>query len=176
MKWLAIDPATTSGVAHSDGMLKTWTISSGGDMVHPGQGLEDLRQKLLRCYSRHPFGAIVYEQATLGSHPHQRRTAGRLAAIVGMVHWVAFRLNINVHPVAPPTLKLFGADHGHASKQQMVQACVDKYGINPANDNEADALHLLRYAEAGFPKLATAADKGKKKKASKTSAPKPKPF
>jgi len=46
------------------------------------------------------------------------------------------------------TIKKFITGKGNANKQSVIEA-VKSHGFEPADDNEADALALLMYAEAG---------------------------
>jgi hypothetical protein len=45
-------------------------------------------------------------------------------------------------------LKRAACGRGNADKQAMIAAAV-ALGFNPKDDNEADAIHLLLYAESG---------------------------
>ena len=40
-------------------------------------------------------------------------------------------------------IKKFATNNGSASKEEMIQAMIDKYGQVPIDDNEADACHIF---------------------------------
>ena len=42
-------------------------------------------------------------------------------------------------------LKKWATGNGRAGKQEMMQACIDKYNFYPADDNVSDACHLYHY-------------------------------
>lgn len=47
------------------------------------------------------------------------------------------------------TIKRSATGKGNASKEQMIEAAKN-LGFNPADDNEADAIHILRYVMEPF--------------------------
>lgn len=75
--------------------------------------------------------------------PKHGSQAITLAEIGGLVRYVVWRYT--GHPlivVAPSTLKLFVAGHGHAKKEQMLLALFKKYGREFTNNDEADSYAL----------------------------------
>lgn len=50
------------------------------------------------------------------------------------------------------TIKKFATGKGNANKKMMIEAAI-QLGYSPADDNEADAIHLLRYVLDGKLKL-----------------------
>lgn len=88
---------------------------------------------------------IAFEQA------HQR--GGHATAVAyglqGEVLAFAAEHGIETMPVHTATLKKSATGSGRASKEAMIEAARLK-GWNPEDDNEADALHLLDYAEANL--------------------------
>lgn len=57
---------------------------------------------------------------------------------------------IEYHGVHSGKLKKFATGKGNAPKELMVSLALEKYKMNLKDDNEADALHLLAYAEENF--------------------------
>jgi hypothetical protein len=86
---------------------------------------------------------IAFEQA------HQR--GGHATAVAyglqGEVLAFAAEHGIETMPVHSSSLKKHATGSGRASKLDMIEAARAR-GWNPEDDNEADALHLLSYAEA----------------------------
>ena len=79
-----------------------------------------------------------------------RRHAGTTAAHVygGFLAVITAWCEKNELPyqgVPVGTLKKFWCGKGNASKQQMIDECI-KRGLNPVDDNEADAIAILMYA------------------------------
>lgn len=46
----------------------------------------------------------------------------------------------------PATLQKFATGKGKGNKPLMIQTCKEKYGVDPEDDNEADAVHLYHLA------------------------------
>ncbi len=96
--------------------------------------------------SRHfAGGTVFYEDVQFSLYTLQTqlwssfRTAVQFAA--------AFGGCFSVYGVPVGTLKKAGAGHGAATKDMMASALKRKYpGLEPADDNEVDAVHLLDYA------------------------------
>lgn len=70
----------------------------------------------------------------------------RLSGLAFVAHQVAFDLSIPRFEVVPGVLKKFVTGNGRAKKKDMI-AAVCEWGFNPQDDNEADALALLTYAQ-----------------------------
>ncbi|MGI9295976.1 MAG: hypothetical protein ACR2PS_18490 [Pseudomonadales bacterium] len=74
------------------------------------------------------------------------KTDYRLNGMQYIAHMIAWHCHgVERRTVPPTTLKKHTTGSGKASKKQMVEAVV-KWGLAPADDNEADALALLDYA------------------------------
>jgi Holliday junction resolvasome RuvABC endonuclease subunit len=89
-----------------------------------------------------PFDLVIYEQAH-----HRGGAATELC--VGMttrvVEWAAEH-GIEHAAVHTGTLKKAIGGHGHADKVVMMRKAQEMWDALPQDDNEADALCLLRYA------------------------------
>ena len=47
--------------------------------------------------------------------------------------------------VNPSTVKKWATGDGKADKQKMIDYCIRRWGIEPCDDNEADATHIFMY-------------------------------
>ena len=47
--------------------------------------------------------------------------------------------------INPAALKKWATGNGRATKEEMIAACKNRYGIVPVDDNAADACHLFYY-------------------------------
>ena len=73
------------------------------------------------------------------------RAAHMYGAFQAFLELACYSRNIEIVPVAVGTIKKFATGKGNADKAAMIQAA-RSMGYEVADDNEADALHLLRYA------------------------------
>jgi Holliday junction resolvasome RuvABC endonuclease subunit len=92
---------------------------------------------------------VVYEQ------PHHRGGAATEIAVGFATHLqsVCHHRNIEHVAVHTQTLKSFATGSGNAGKEDMIKACITQLDVNPIDDNHADALWLLAYAEANYEKV-----------------------
>jgi len=98
-------------------------------------------------------GFIVYEQ----TH-HRGGAATEVAAgFATRAQEFCARHGLEHAAVHTATLKKFATGHGNAKKPEMIAAAQARFGYPVADDNEADALWLLAYAETVIlPPLAVA--------------------
>jgi Holliday junction resolvasome RuvABC endonuclease subunit len=75
-----------------------------------------------------------------------------LWGIAGIIEACATHAGLPVVDVAVPTIKKFATGHGKASKMDMI-AAAQRMGYKGNNEHEADAVCLLRYAEANLERL-----------------------
>lgn len=145
MKILALDTATKTG----------WAIWDGDRILESGvqdftkrrgesNGLMFLRfRKWLYslCETVMP-DLIAYEQA------HHRGGAATEIGVnlTGRVQEIAAAMGVETVPVATGTLKKFATGRGNAEKTEMIEAAFTFLGRDPLDDNEADAVHLARFA------------------------------
>lgn len=139
---LALDMATKTGWA-SQGMsgVQEFTLNRGES---PGMRFLRFRAWLNNMYSLIPgLNVIVYEQA-------HHRGGYATSLCVGLVtETLAFAAdkNIETMPVHSATLKKWATGKGNANKDAMMKAA-KKFGHDPKDDNEADAILLYKYAES----------------------------
>lgn len=145
---LALDLGTTTGWAVSG---RDGSITSGSESFKPrrfeGGGMRYLRfknwlQEIAQAVGG--LGAVYFEEV--------RRHAGVDAAHAYggfMAHLTAWceHHGIPYQGVPVGTIKKHATGKGNAGKQDMVTA-MQAMGFRPADDNEADALALLRWARS----------------------------
>jgi Holliday junction resolvasome RuvABC endonuclease subunit len=143
---LSLDLGTTTGWAVRS---RASDITSGIQSFKPqrfeGGGMRFLRFKRWLTDIKHAVDGIdlVYFEEV-------RRHAGIDAAHAYggfMAHLTAWceHHNIPYQGVPVGTIKKHATGKGNASKEEMIAAAI-KHGFTPADDNEADALALLRWA------------------------------
>lgn len=146
---LALDIATRSGWACS----RNGAIASGVAVFAPGEhpGARAYAFKRWLTEQKAYLGDIdfiVWENAF-----HQKGQASAVfQQFVGVLLAWACHHGVGVMPVATSTIKKFATEHGDAGKDEMI-AAARAAGFNPSDDNEADALNLLRLVLAHNPNL-----------------------
>lgn len=139
---LAIDPGCHAGIAHTDGLL--CTVDLGISPATLGRGLCRLQDLLRDLLISHPTDAIVAEDpAGVAYGKGQFSSTQRLAQIVGVVAMTAERHSLPVRLVNVQTIK------GHAGarrKAELVRRAELLLGVQPSDDNQADAAWLLDWA------------------------------
>ena len=146
---LALDIATTTGWAASrNGAIATGVMRFRvGE--HPGERPALFRRWLTEQKSYlGGIDFIAYEDAF--------RQPGKAAAVfqqfVGVMLAWAFHHQVGVLPVGVSAIKKFATEHGNAGKAEMI-AAARAAGFSPQDDNEADAINLLRFVLASNPSL-----------------------
>lgn len=146
------DPATKFGWAVFDGrqLIASGAWQTAKPRAHPGMRYRVARLELARLFVRFPPqpGDIIAFEA---SSTNQRGKApvrvhcGMLAAIYETAYAVGIP-KTHIREVAVPTLKVHatgsGATHGpnKVMKSDMVKYCRAQFHIEPASDDEADAI------------------------------------
>lgn len=141
MKILALDMASKTGWAHSDG-------ASGVADFTAHKLLED---KLLAFYGwldklllDHPTHLIVYEQAHFRGGAPTRHGVGFETALRMLAR--SYRISVDFCHTA--TLKKHATGRGNATKDEMMVAAVAEHPtIRLQDDNHVDALWLLHWAQ-----------------------------
>ena len=92
--------------------------------------------------------AIVYETPFARGRDATRSLWG----IAGIIEACATNAGLPVVDVAVPTIKKFATGDGRGSKEAMT-AAAKKFGYKGSNEHEADAVCLLKYAEANLERV-----------------------
>lgn len=143
MNILALDPASNTGWAHSNGQFGVWRLKDlGPDLGHEHVCLERYLERAIKTMG---CEMIATENAGFGSqNPEvQARHNERLGAI----RLVAARHGIEIQAFAPSTIKLFATGDGHAKKPAMIAACKRLLKVMVTTDDEADAVWILELAK-----------------------------
>lgn len=139
MKILALDLATKTGWAHSDGPSGVQDFKPRrGDS--PGMRWIEFRAWLTRMLLLAPADMIVYEQA------HHRGGAPTHVAhaLIGIVEEVAAEQGIEVTNRHSATIKKHAIGKGKGGKELMVKAAKEMWpDVVIIDDNHADSLWLL---------------------------------
>lgn len=138
---LALDIATHTGYfsLHEAGVWNFTESKRRNDNKMHGA----FRVMLMAFIRRYGIRRIVAEDVAVNRHFYDMR---RLAELRGILLEVCDELDLpEPEFVNPATLKKFATEDGRATKEQMIAACKNKYGIVPVDDNAADACHLYHY-------------------------------
>lgn len=95
--------------------------------------------------ARPKFDVVIYE-TPFARGLHATRS---LWGIAGVIELAAMNNKMVVLDVSVATIKKFAVGRGDAPKNAMV-AAARKFGYRGANEHEADACCLLKYAEANL--------------------------
>lgn len=155
MKVIALDCATATGFCITDGTTirsgtKTFPLQRGES---PGIRFVRFRRWLLDIHN--DADLFVHEQAH-----HRGGAATELC--VGMttrVQEVAAELGKECACCHTQALKRYATGKGNADKSEMMTAAEKRWGVTPADDNEADAMMLAAWAVDGCPLRDVAAEK-----------------
>jgi Holliday junction resolvasome RuvABC endonuclease subunit len=102
-----------------------------GQLLLHGQHAETL--------GREPITTLAAERVA-----HSRTHAGSIShgmLLGAALAWAGYGVEVQLY--SPPTIKKHATGNGRASKDQMIEACVDRYGIVSLNTHdEADAICL----------------------------------
>lgn len=138
---LALDIATHTGYfsLHEAGVWNfTESKRRNNNKMHGA-----FRVMLMAFIRRYGIRRIVAEDVAVNRHFYDMR---RLSELRGILLEVCDELDLpEPEFVNPATLKKFATGDGRATKEQMIAACKNKYGIVPVDDNAADACHLYHY-------------------------------
>lgn len=144
MRILAIDPATKSGWAHSDGASGTWDLSVRRD-ESSGMRLIRFRSKLNE-FCDVGVDLVVFEAAR-NCAPKMQGALVVQSEIQGVLKAWCHDHGIEYRGYSPTELKKHATGKGNANKQAMVAAAQARWpGVTLIDDNHADALWLLDLA------------------------------
>lgn len=143
-KILALDLGTKTGWAlYKDGLITSGSVSFKTNRVE-GAGMRFLRfsRWLAALRKEHNvISGVYFEEVRRHAGTQAAHCYGGFQSVLTM--WCEEWL-IPYQSVPVGTIKMFATGKGNASKEMMIGAA-KKLDFNVVDDNEADALHLLRY-------------------------------
>lgn len=143
---LALDPATKTGWAHTDGTSGSWALAArSGD--HEGQSHLRLANLVAGLIKTKGCGLLAFESSPFMGTDRTAATLSKGSEFRGVLLLVAARLEVPVLTVNPMTLKAWATGSGRAKKEQMRQAYRRFWNIDVPDPDECDALWVWRYAE-----------------------------
>ena len=146
MRIIAFDLGRNFAWAGNVGGLSFYHVElHGGSRAHR---LGFLINYLSKVLSWKGYDVAVYETPFARGRDATRSLWG----IAGIIEACATNAGLPVVDVAVPTIKKFATGHGKASKDQMIKAA-QRMGYKGSNEHEADAVCLLRYAEANLERV-----------------------
>lgn len=152
MKTLTLDCATRTGWATNAGGgvesgYQDFPIPRGASI---GTRWIHFRTWLADLLDRTQPDLVIFEQPFVGTM--KSGTAAEVAyGMVTRVQEIAESRKIDYRPVHNAVLKRFATGKGNAKKPAMMAAATARFGRTIADDNEADALLMLAWADAGMP-------------------------
>lgn len=134
MKVLAVDPATVTGWAITDGTY--------GRLELTGTWGEKLQQFFGFFLVKAEFVHLIAYEKPAGRFHNAIVSGSKLAGVLEMVGAMTGTPVVNY---TPPQIKKHATGRGNATKIQMVEAS-RQHGYEGDDDNIADALHLMKLA------------------------------
>ena len=135
---LALDIATHCGY-YSTLSSGTWDFTE--NKSNDWKQHLDFRTTILNFITKNNIRLIAAEDVNVGGQFSGMR---KLSEFRGILMEVCDKLSLP-EPifVNVSSIKKFATNNGKADKKDMIQAMIDKYGLIPVDDNEADACHLF---------------------------------
>lgn len=149
MKILAIDPAKISGWAFSDGQA----LACGRWDLGPtlGERPGALAANIRAAVKRFGCDVLAYEVATFGgTAPHVMRAMNELS---GAIQAVGSELGLTMYAFGISSWKARAVGKGNAKKWGVKRGLELYHGLKIDNEDEADAVGILKAAEMGPPPL-----------------------
>lgn len=139
---------TGTGVALTE--ASEATVKTGFLMGAKLRGVERLfwyRTKIMEWVTGPPTQTtlVVIEGYSFGSRNSQAHSLGELGGVIRLACATAGHTMVRV---PPGTLKKFVTGKGNATKPEMAVGLFKRWGIEKADDNEADAAALALYGRA----------------------------
>jgi Holliday junction resolvasome RuvABC endonuclease subunit len=161
---LALDLGTKTGFALArEGMpiqVGTWKLATAAEVKTWGKtravrtGDPRFCRLLVHVVECFPLDVIVFEDVLFGKTTKQTQLWSSLRSVLWTLQcsWEDSKpLVIECVPVQ--TLKKFATGNGSASKDAMIAAAIKTGLLYPADDNQADAFHLLRWAQTNLRRI-----------------------
>lgn len=101
------------------------------------------RDTLIGFIRKYGIRQVVAEDINVNNHFTDMR---KLSEFRGILLEVCDELDLpELAFINVATVKKFATGNGRATKIDMINACVEKYGYRPRTDDEADAFWIYRY-------------------------------
>jgi Holliday junction resolvasome RuvABC endonuclease subunit len=141
---LGLDIATHCGY-HSTHESGTWDFTESLRRNNNKQH-EAFRVTLMDFITKYGIRQIVAEDVTAGQAKGGFKSSIKLAEFRGILLEVCDTLNLP-EPVFINlrTIKKWATGDGNADKKKMIEYCKRRWGIEPIDDNESDAIHIYMY-------------------------------
>lgn len=153
MKILAIDPATLTGWAHSDGLSGTWDLNILRD-ESADMRLVRFRGKLNEIHREVGVELVVYEAVRFAPGGGALVVAGEVQAIIKL--W-AHDAIVPYCGLSSTEIKKHATGSGNANKAKMLMAAEQKWPDrfkrpkdSMPDDNEIDAMWILDLAKLKY--------------------------
>lgn len=145
MNLLALDLATKTGWALSVDVSGVWDLSIRRD-EDSGMRLLRFRAKLNELHATSGFDVVAFE-ATRHAAPGMGGAVVVQAELQGVLKVWCKEHSVSYRGYSPSEVKKRATGKGNAGKPAVVQAARERWGIEPRDDNHADALWLLDLAK-----------------------------
>ncbi len=140
---LALDVATKTGWA-TYGHSGTWNFTPKAK-DDKSIRLALIRSNVSTIIESMKLKVVVYEMPMI--YRSKKRTPNFISfEMLGVVKLVCLDKGIKMRGFQAAKIKKFATGNGAAAKPDMEKFCKLRYGIDPVDDNHADALHLYHYA------------------------------
>lgn len=136
MNLLSLDIATKTGwcTRTTSGV---WDLKPKRD-ESAGMALIRFKAKLAEIVKLEDIDLIVYERSA-GMHVSSVISQSEKH---GVLKLFCEENKIEYKAYSASDIKKKATGKGNSGKPLMIQACIDKYGITPIDDNHADAIHI----------------------------------
>lgn len=137
---LSVDIATHCGF-YSVYEAGTWDLSKGHKEQH--QYFYNLIADFVK---KHDIKMIVAEDVNVGSAGKNFIAMRKLSELRGVLFLVCANLGLPEPKFLNVTsIKKWATGDGRADKKKMIEYCRSRWGIEPVDDNMADAVHIYKY-------------------------------
>lgn len=148
MRIIAFDLGQNMAYAHNAYPNKLARGSKSFPNLERAHRLAAIMQWLQIDIQWHLLDAVIYETPFARGRDATRSLWGT----AGLIEAIASSRNLPVVDAAVPTIKKFATGSGRGSKEEMI-AAAKGFGYKGDNEHEADAVCLLRYAEANLERI-----------------------
>lgn len=144
MTLLALDLGTNTGFAvRTNGAIVSGTVSfKPGKFDGGGMRLLKFSRWLDEVHASSAFTEVVFEAVRRHLGTDAAHLYGSLMGVLTM--WCESK-GVPYEGVPVQTIKKFATGKGNADKNLVIACVREKWGFEPKDDNEADALALLHY-------------------------------